>query len=75
MCYSSRYSETDAYFSSEEPYPISTTDMYLQYDENKFNHILVLSLYRVTKVVGDTVFVDFSTKIAPLALAGGDFKY
>ena len=29
--------------------------------------------YRVTKVVKDTVFVDFSMRIAPLALAGGDF--
>ena len=31
--------------------------------------------YRVTKVVRDTVFVDFSMSIAPLALAGGDFIY
>ena len=36
---------------------------------------LITSLYRVTKVVGDTVFVDFSMRIAPLALAGGDFIY
>ena len=35
----------------------------------------IVPLYMVTKVVGDTVFVDFSMKIAPLALAGGDFIY
>ena len=29
--------------------------------------------YRVTNVVGDTVFVEFSIIIVPLALAGGDF--
>ena len=31
--------------------------------------------YRVTNVVGDTVFIDFSIRIAPLALPGGDFIY
>ena len=31
--------------------------------------------YRVTNVVGDTVFVDFSMRIASLALPGGDFIY
>ena len=31
--------------------------------------------YKVTKVVGDTVFVDFSIMIASLAWIGGDFIY
>ena len=29
----------------------------------------------MTDVVGDTVFVYFSIRIAPLALPGGDFIY